>query len=327
MSEDEKPKRLRRTTSVIEGIPVESSWATVETPVDEKPKKLRRSTSIIDAVPLPVEESPRKKLTTLDVLPNILAASFGAQVTIIEFTIPQVVALSQTTAQKLPQATFFPHRAKMFAQMIGPQTALTVLQFGLVRELREIIDQVKGPSPFNLSLAYGAASVPFVAAKYNLIITDVYKYFGKSSPQQASDQSMMQTCCKFWQRNIQPGLLWSFIRDVSGTGGGIVMGPIAAAKVASMASGNETPSRPEKLAGGFLAGCVCGISTQWLHNTALTAGRMTAESGGVVPGAFQCLRQTFKERGLPMCFLNFHFRVMIIGIQSAILTLTGPFDQ
>ena len=50
---------------------------------------------------------------------------------------------------------------------LGPQVGLTVVQFTAVRQLRELLDSTLGPKTVNLSLAYGTASVPLIAAKYN----------------------------------------------------------------------------------------------------------------------------------------------------------------
>lgn len=270
-----------------------------------------------------------KKLTTLDVMPSIVASSVVCSAAIVEFTIPQVVKLSQATAQALPPAPLFPHRAAMFARFIGPQTALTVLQFGLVRELREVIDKAVGWSPVNLSIAYGVASVPLITAKYNLIIAGVYKYNGVSNPQAPSAESYLQTCTRFWRRNIQPGLLWSYLRDSGSVGGGVVLGPYVSARLAALTSDGREPSAPSALhrfGGGLISGCCTGLATQWLHNTALTAGRM-AEAAGKPPGTFECLQQTFAEHGSRTLYLNFQWRVAIIAFWTATLTLAGPFAQ
>lgn len=50
---------------------------------------------------------------------------------------------------------------------LGPQVGLTVVQFTAVRQLRELLDSTLGPKTVNLSLAYGTASVPLIAAKYD----------------------------------------------------------------------------------------------------------------------------------------------------------------
>ena len=43
--------------------------------------------------------------------------------------------------------------------------------------MRDLLDSTLGPTRFNPALAYGAASVPLIAAKYNLLFSDVYSHF------------------------------------------------------------------------------------------------------------------------------------------------------
>ena len=76
------------------------------------------------------------RVTTFSVLPNIVVASALCSASIIEFTIPQVGNLSQNSADALPPAPLLPTRAAIFARAIGPQWALTVVQFLLVKVLR-----------------------------------------------------------------------------------------------------------------------------------------------------------------------------------------------
>jgi hypothetical protein len=129
-------------------------------------------------------------------------------------TIPQVVNLSKTSGNPLPAATLFPHRATMFARIAPLQIGITMVQFAAVKHLRNALDTVLVPSPVNLSLAYGAASVPLIAAKYNLIIAEVYRYNGRSPSVTAAVQKSLAAQAKeFWMMRIQPGLLWSFLRD------------------------------------------------------------------------------------------------------------------
>jgi hypothetical protein len=266
----------------------------------------------------------KEKVNTLSVAPNIGVAAALCSASIIEFTIPQVTKLSQTTPSPLPAAPLFPHRASLFARMIGTQTALTAVQFAVVRELRDVIDSVAGPSPINLSIAYGAGSVPFNALKYNLVIAGVYRYFERPPPAKPPNESPLQAVARFWRRNIAPGLAWSFLRDCGAVGGGIVLGPVVSAKIAT-ATDSDTVRAPHRFIGGFLAGATCGLATQLFHNTALTAGRM-AELGPV-PGTVECLLRVFAEHGTRALYVNFQFRVAIIAAWTAILNTTQPFAQ
>jgi hypothetical protein len=248
-------------------------------------------------------------------LPNVCAASFLCSGAIVEFTIPQVVNLSKASGNPLPPAPFYPNRAMIFARAIGPQTGITIVQFSLVKKLRDVLDDATGERPVNLSLAYGTASVPLVAAKYNLLISDVYKYYDRAAPANTSG------VVAFWKRNIAPGLLWSFLRDSGSVGGGVVLGPIVSAKLTS----EEKPSLPVKFAGGVLSGSVCGLATQVFHNAALTAGRMA--EAGESPGTMECMRRVFAEHGPRALYFNFPYRVAIIAYWTGVLNVTQPFAK
>ena len=107
--------------------------------------------------------------TTKDVLLPLATSSLACSATLIELTIPQVVRLSRPTAAPLP-ATPLTARLAMLPRLLGPQTALTVVQFGFIRELRDAMDRWRGPHPLHLSLSYGLVSGPCRSAAYNLLI-------------------------------------------------------------------------------------------------------------------------------------------------------------
>ena len=190
--------------------------------------------------------------TPLAKLPDIILASALCSATIIDFTTPQVVRLSQTSTSPLSS---FPIslRASILFKNITPQTAITAVQFCLVRKLIDVVDQTLGPSPYNIPLAYGIASVPLIAAKYNLIQESVY-FHGRSVNAAAAPLTMMTktttattvameknkknnfvaTTRKFWIQKIQPGLLWSYLRDSGSIGGGSILSPIVTSMGATM---------------------------------------------------------------------------------------------
>ena len=93
-------------------------------------------------------------------LPNLACASFLCSGSVVEFTIPQVVTLAQRSGNPLPPAPLFPVRASIFARAIAPQTAITVVQFSLVAELRQVLDRTLGERPLNLSLAFAREQRP-----------------------------------------------------------------------------------------------------------------------------------------------------------------------
>ena len=118
--------------------------------------------------------------TTKDVLLPLATSSLACSATLIELTIPQVVRLSRPTAAPLP-ATPLPARLAMLPRLIVPQTALTVVQFGCIRELRDAMDRARGPHPLHLSLSYGLVSGPCRSAAYNLLIAGTYAHHGRAS--------------------------------------------------------------------------------------------------------------------------------------------------
>ena len=129
--------------------------------------------------------------TTKDVLLPLATSSLACSATLIELTIPQVVRLSRPTAEPLP-ATPLTARLAMLPRLLGPQTALTVVQFGCIRELRDAMDRWRGPHPLHLSLSYGLVSGPCRSAAYNLLIAGTYAHHGRAAPGDAS-------LARFWR--------------------------------------------------------------------------------------------------------------------------------
>ena len=185
--------------------------------------------------------------TTKDVLLPLATSSLACSATLIELTIPQVVRLSRPTAEPLP-ATPLTARLAMLPRLIGPQTALTVVQFGFIRELRDAMDRWRGPHPLHLSLSYGLVSGPCRSAAYNLLIAGTYAHHGRASPGDFSIE-------RFWRTKVVPGLAWSVLRDSGSVGGGIVVAPLVVPSDASP---------PVKFLGGLGCGAcggLCRIST------------------------------------------------------------------
>ena len=266
-------------------------------------------------------DAPRTK--TLDVLPQIAAAAAACSFVAIEFTIPQVVRLSQPTATPLPPAPLA-RRLAMAARMMPLQTAITGFQFAFIRELRDALDAALGPSPYNLSVSYGSTAW-MMAAKYNLIIGGTYGYSGVSAPG-GTAASAGAAAYSFWRRNVAPGLVWSFLRDCGSVGGGIVVAPVATPPLARLLRTDPDTHAPTKFAGGLGAGAACGLATQLFHNAALTAGRV-AESTGEIPSAAAAMRTALAEHGARAVYVNFQFRVAIIALWTGILNVADPFRK
>jgi hypothetical protein len=199
---------------------------------------------------------------TLNLLGNIQVASVLCSASVIEFTIPQLVRLSQGTSTPLPPAPIRA-RAVLFARNIGPQAALTMVQFAGVRWGRDQLDALWGPSPMNFMLAYGGLSVPLVTLKYNLITADLYRYNNVIRPA-PEGETMMVFLKNQWNAKIRPGLAWAFIRDCFSIGGSVVLGPPATLALHS-ALGYDPEEKPGRLlsfAGGLMSGCATGLATQ-----------------------------------------------------------------
>ena len=266
------------------------------------------------------------RATTWDALPRIALASTLCSAAIIEFTIPQVVRLSQASTSKnamLPDLRLSA-RVALQARMLPLQSAITIGQFAAVREMRDAIDGFLGESPLNLSFSYGLASVPLIAAKYNLVVAGVYRH--SASHLSSGIHRPVESASSFFRTKVKPGLLWSYMRDSVGIGGGIVLGPILAAQLNPLLSGDDGSQLAAKIFGGLAAGSISGLMTQWCHNTALEAGRIT-EAEGRVPGNFECLQRVVQEHGAKTLWLNFRYRVAIIATWTAILNVTEPFAK
>ena len=80
---------------------------------------------------------PDERVRTIDVLPQLCIASAACSAVIVEFTVPQIVKLSQMSTIPLPAAPF-QTRLLIMGRALAPQTAITCLQFAAVRELRDV---------------------------------------------------------------------------------------------------------------------------------------------------------------------------------------------
>lgn len=266
------------------------------------------------------------RIRTVDVVPQIAIASALCSAMLVEFTIPQVTKLSLTSSVPLPAAAL-QARLAIQARALGPQTAITCFQFALVREARRLIDAAVGPNPANQALAYGAASVPLISLKYNMLFSNVYSHW-KLAPPEVPGETRAQFCRRQWETKVRPGLAWSYLRDTGSIGGAVVLGPLLAARIRELAEpGCDTalpPSRALQFGAGLLTGCATGLATQTFHNAALTAGRMAGL--GERPTTVSCMRRLLAEQGPKAVYLNFPPRVGVIASWSAILNVTQPFQ-
>ena len=243
---------------------------------------------------------------------------------IVQFTAPQIVRLSATSATPLPRLTAGGF-ATLMSRSLAPQSLITMVQFWCVRELRRAIDGVLGPRRVHLSLAYGAVSVPIVAAKYSMLTSDVFRLHDTGGRKMPS--LSLSAARDLWRRRIKPGLLWSFLRDSGSIGGSIALGPLLSARVARATLGpDEEPSAALRFGCGLATGAFTGLATQILHNAALTAGRIS-ELEGRCPGTFEAMRAVVAEHGVANAFVvNYQHRFAVIALWSAILNVLSPYD-
>ena len=242
---------------------------------------------------------------------------------LVQFTVPQIVHLSAATQTPLPRLALRDGAAVM-RRALFTQSAITTVQFCLVRELRVALDALTGKRRMNMSFAYGAVSVPIVAAKYNLLTADTYFLLGGS---RGAAAAAAFDPVAFWRSKIKPGLAWSFLRDSGSIGGSIALGPLLSAAVTRRLVGEgEAPSVAMRFSCGLATGFCTGLATQLLHNAALTAGRIS-ELEGRCPGTLESMRAVFAEHGLARaCFVNFQHRFAVIAGWSAILNVYQPFE-
>mmetsp|Transcript_8762 Transcript_8762/g.26193 ORF Transcript_8762/g.26193 Transcript_8762/m.26193 type:complete len:267 (+) Transcript_8762:1097-1897(+) len=252
-------------------------------------------------------------VTTVAALPSIVFASLAGSAVLVELTVPQIVRLSLPTKTPLPN-TPLAARIAMQPRLLGPQTALTTLQFGLTREVRDLLDRALGPNKLHLSAAYGIASGPCRAAAYNLLIAGTYAYHGRSA--QGGTDSLPERARTFWLTKVKPGLLWSVLRDSGSVGGGIVLAPTVTPR--------DAPP-PLKFACGVGAGALCGLATQLFHNAALTAGRLAEQRRS--HGTFEAMARCFAEHGLKAAVLGAQYRVGVIALWTGILGVAEPFRR
>jgi len=126
----------------------------------------------------------------------------------------------------------------------------------------------------------------------------------------------------FLQTNVIPGILFSFLRECGGTGVGLVVSPHVRAFLAPVIGG--WPPVLAKIVSGMIAGIFCSFCTQWLHNNALRAANIYQYSGQL-PSTATVLRQTWKELGLRMFYLNAERRVLSTATATTVLGLVDIF--
>lgn len=254
-----------------------------------------------------------------EVVPRIACASGVVGFMTANTMIPQVV---KTSAGRMPQLS-----TGMWGKMclaITPKAAgLKAAQYFAMRELKLSLDRVIPSAPATM-LSFGVAGTFFQSVIYNSLITDMYRIYEGVEKPRASFKALLD--------GLRPGFFLCFGRECFSMGGGIVLGPVVKRHLqgALGARGVELSSDyPLRFAAGFLSGGCTALSTQWLHNATLMAGRMKAlgDPHGAPYYTMTSLRAAHKELGLRLFFLNFPQRMGLVATGVGVMNMVDIFHR
>jgi hypothetical protein len=257
---------------------------------------------------------------TSEVVPRLFTAGGVIGVILTSSTIPQVVRTSEGRIGSLSWAT----KGRMFAVITPKAAGYKAIQYGLMREMKAVLDPVVGPAASKV-IAFGAIGTLFQSVIYNTLIADMYAiHTGKAK--EAAPFNL-----RAFFRGIAPGVVWCFGREGGSMGGGLVLQPIVKEHVeARLREANlEVPEIPLKFATGVLSGAGTALATQWLHNITLYAGRMNAV--GEVKEAphytIGSIRACYQELGVSMFYKNFPLRMNLIAGAVGLFSLIDLFHR
>lgn len=248
---------------------------------------------------------------------SIVIASLGVSSATVAFTYPQVAAISQGAIK-----ADFGRLPALARVTMASQFGLKFFQFGVMRKCKRSLDRVSpNTGPLNSMVSYGITGVPMQSIMYNKYISDVYTFHGVTQAQKKLQPS--QVAMNFYRTKLYPGIFWCFLRESCATGGGIAAGPYANALLVDFLGNNDYP-KTYKFVCGLGCGAVTAGLTQWMHNTALTAGTM-AEIGKEKPTTVAAFRKTISELGMSMFYQNYGRRMFVIAAASAVLNMCDIF--
>jgi len=255
----------------------------------------------------------------VDVVPWVGVSGVVVGATTVDRTIPQIVRTSQGKLSGMTTGL----RWSLFRRVIGKQAGVKTAQFSAMRETKLSLDKALGNPALSTMLAYGITGVPFQSLLYNMLIADTYRFRGLAA-------TSMGSASEFMRRTVAPGVLWCFIRECCATGGGIYFGGALHQLATEAALRRGMPEPPEKLsrfACGLTAGAGCALFTQWLHNTALTAGRLSALDHATESPHYTVvsLRQAWRDLGPKMFYANYPQRMVVIAVASGTMNLCNIF--
>ncbi|KAJ9451078.1 hypothetical protein DIPPA_16733 [Diplonema papillatum] len=260
--------------------------------------------------------APKKSF--FEASPNIGIDSVAISLATVTFTYPQVVNVSRGVLPAVTNAATL----SVVARAMPFQIPVKFAQFSLMREVKFKLDE-KSPATkgINTMVAYGSTGVPFQSVLYNQCISDIYKYHNKSAPSLGGTGVLGTAKQLFWKK-VYPGIFWCFLRECCATGGALVLGPAIAPHFAPYI-GEDRPVLV-RFTSGLVAGWCTAFFTQWMHNTALTAGSMSELGEKATTTA--SFRRAVTTLGVSLIYKNYLQRMMVIAIASSTLN-TFPVFQ
>ena len=269
---------------------------------------------------------------------------------LVALVVPQTVRLSGGT---LPNATVTDIVCIVMAA-VPAQTTFKLTQYLALRWLKMALDDsALLPPTLNTIFSYGFTATIMQSAAYNHAIAKTYHYYStrtnrydlkKKAPaaatvqrQQRNSQPQLQSeaesftsaalytiAWNFVQAKILPGVVFSFARECLATGTGITLGPLIQDVMGSYIS--NWPPMLAKITCGIIAGALCSLLTQWLHNNALRAGILYTQTG-YRHNLIAVLRATWQDLGMRMFIVNANKRVLSTATATTVLSVVNVFSK
>ena len=236
------------------------------------------------------------------------------------FTYPQVIALSKNTLPKPIISNMY----AVFKSTIMFQATLKTAQFGLMQELKNLLDQVTDAKDTNVMLAYGITGVPFQSVLYNRLISDIYRHHGIGGVSAARiPVPAVEAAKHFAMSKMYPGIAFAYVRECCATGGGLALAPRICTTLHELFPSLTDNRRTCSIASGITAGVFTGLCTQCVHNCALRAGAMADQ--GQVAGTIDTVRLTWREMGVSMIYTGFFRRSLLVASSTTCLSICDIF--
>mmetsp|Transcript_39921 Transcript_39921/g.114042 ORF Transcript_39921/g.114042 Transcript_39921/m.114042 type:complete len:290 (-) Transcript_39921:42-911(-) len=259
--------------------------------------------------------APKAVAWTSEVAPRLACAGGVIGVILVNSTLPQVVKTSNGMMTHLTPSMW----ARMCFRIIPKAGGLKVAQYGVMREMKLSLDKWISPG-LSTMVSFGFIGTVFQSMIYNTLIKDMYQVY--EGPAAAG---------KVGSRSIAPGIAWCFGREMFSMGGGLFLGPTVKTmlKEKLLDNGVDIQDAPLRFIGGFVSGAGTALSTQWMHNVTLMAGRMAAvgETRGAPFFTLASLQAAHEEMGFRMFYANYPQRMVLIAGAVALLNMIDIFHR